>query len=138
VDFGPFGLSEVIFIGLLALVVFGPRRLPELARSVGGVVTALRRGTEELKRSFRDELASADEASRELRDAGRGLRAAGEDLRDLGRQAVEQGRRRLGASPSVPRDASEGIRGEVAEGAGGEAGDATGPAPAANGGRDDG
>ena len=52
-DFGPFGLSEVVFIGLLALVVFGPRRLPELARSVGGVVTALRRGIRRLAKRQR-------------------------------------------------------------------------------------
>lgn len=103
-DFGPFGLSEVVFIGLLALVLFGPRRLPELMRSVGSVLTTLRRGTEDLRRSFQQELDKADGgATRELRDAATTLRSAGEDVRNLSRDAVQQGRRLLEGEGSVGR-----------------------------------
>lgn len=105
-DFGPFGLSEVVFIGLLALVLFGPRRLPELMRSVGAVVTTLRRGTEDLKRSFQQELDGVDGgAGDELRDAAKSLRSAGEDVRAIGRKAAEQGRRLMTGEGAVSRPA---------------------------------
>ena len=103
-DFGPFGLSEVIFIGLLALVLFGPRRLPELARSVGKVLTTLRRGTEDLKRSFQEELEAADGGlSKEVREAAKNLRAAGDDVRQVGRRAAAEGRKLLAEPAAVSR-----------------------------------
>jgi TatA/E family protein of Tat protein translocase len=105
VDFGPFGLGEVVFIGLLALVLFGPKRLPELARSVGGVMTALRRGTEELKRNFQEELDAAGDPTGELRDAAGQLRAAGDDLKSIGRSVAEEGKRIVTGGEPVARDA---------------------------------
>ena len=99
-DFGPFGLAELVFIGLLALVLFGPRRLPELARSVGSVLTTLRRGTEELKRSFQDELDAADGGlSRDLKETGRKLESTRNELRTLGREAVARGRKLVAGEP---------------------------------------
>lgn len=60
--FGPLGLPEIIFIFVLALLVFGPKRLPELGRVVGRALGEVRRATGELKSSFDTELALDDES----------------------------------------------------------------------------
>lgn len=51
------GMSEIIFLALLALIVIGPKELPELARTVGRFLNELKRSTnvlgEELKQQAR-------------------------------------------------------------------------------------
>ena len=47
---GNLGFSELLLIGVLALVVLGPRRLPEVARGIGQAVRAFQdavKGTEQ-------------------------------------------------------------------------------------------
>jgi sec-independent protein translocase protein TatA len=58
---GSLGLPEIIFIFLVALLIFGPKKLPELGRTLGRGVAEFRRATDELKRSINTELA-LDEA----------------------------------------------------------------------------
>lgn len=59
--FGPLGVPELIFIFVLALLIFGPRRLPEIGRTVGKAVGEFRRATTDLKRSINTEIALEDE-----------------------------------------------------------------------------
>lgn len=47
------GLGEIIFLAILALVIFGPRRLPEIARSVGRFLNQARQATSEFDRELR-------------------------------------------------------------------------------------
>ena len=54
---GSLGLPEIIFIFLVALLIFGPKKLPELGRTLGRGVAEFRRATDELKRSINTELA---------------------------------------------------------------------------------
>ena len=44
-DFFGVGFGEVILILLLALIIWGPKRLPEIARTLGRTVRALRKAT---------------------------------------------------------------------------------------------
>lgn len=62
--FGPLGVSEMIFILALALLVFGPRRLPELGRTIGRAMGEFRRASTELRRTLNNELALEDEVPR--------------------------------------------------------------------------
>ena len=57
---GSLGLPELLFIMLLALLVFGPRRLPEIGRTIGRALGEFRRATTDLKRSMDVELRSED------------------------------------------------------------------------------
>lgn len=54
------GMSEIIFLGILALIVIGPKELPELARTIGRFMNELKRSTnvlgEELKQQARIDL----------------------------------------------------------------------------------
>jgi sec-independent protein translocase protein TatA len=54
---GSFGLPEIAFILVLALLIFGPKKLPEIGRTLGKGVSEFRRATDELKRSINTELA---------------------------------------------------------------------------------
>jgi len=53
---GPLGVPETIFIFVLALLVFGPKKLPELGRTLGKAMTEFRRASSELKATFDREM----------------------------------------------------------------------------------
>jgi sec-independent protein translocase protein TatA len=62
----PFGIQpiHIIIIVIVALLIFGPSRLPELGRSLGKGLTEFRRGTREMTEGFREEIVkSGDESS---------------------------------------------------------------------------
>lgn len=52
------GTSELMLIGLVALIVFGPRKIPELARTIGKVMTEFRRSTDDFKKTWEREAGS--------------------------------------------------------------------------------
>ncbi len=54
------GLSELLVIGLVALIVIGPKRLPEVARAAGRWMVRLRRFVSDVKMDFDRELHNAD------------------------------------------------------------------------------
>lgn len=54
---GSLGFTEIAFIFVLALLIFGPKKLPEIGRTVGRGVAEFRKATNELKRSINTELA---------------------------------------------------------------------------------
>ena len=54
--FGSIGMPELIVIFVIALVAFGPRRLPELGRSLGRGIAEFKRATNELSNSWEREV----------------------------------------------------------------------------------
>ncbi len=58
---GPLGVPELIFIFILALLIFGPKRLPEIGRTIGKGMAEFRKASTEIKRTINTELA-LDEA----------------------------------------------------------------------------
>lgn len=55
--FGPLGLPEILMILVLALLIFGPKRLPEVGRTIGKGLGEFRRASADLKRTVNAELA---------------------------------------------------------------------------------
>jgi sec-independent protein translocase protein TatA len=51
---GNLGFSELLLIGALALLVFGPSRLPELGKSLGRGIQEFKRATREIAGSVSD------------------------------------------------------------------------------------
>lgn len=63
------GLSEIIFLGVLALIVIGPKQLPELARHLGRFLNELKRATDGLTNDIRSQTQiDFDLKSKRLRD----------------------------------------------------------------------
>ena len=60
---GNIGFPELIVIFVVALLVFGPRRLPELGRSLGKGLAEFRRASSDLKNSIEREIQAADIAA---------------------------------------------------------------------------
>ena len=50
------GMPEMLFIFLMALVVFGPKRLPELARKFGKIMAEFKRATNDFKYQIENEI----------------------------------------------------------------------------------
>ena len=57
--------SDTIFIFGLALVVFGPKKLPEIGRQLGKLVLEFRRASNEFKMQIEEELRAAEVADRQ-------------------------------------------------------------------------
>jgi sec-independent protein translocase protein TatA len=53
---GPIGVPELIIIFVVALIVFGPRKLPELGKSLGKGLAEFRRASNELKSTIEEEV----------------------------------------------------------------------------------
>src|SRR5216683_7670140 len=54
--FGSIGMPELIVIFLIALVIFGPRKLPELGRSLGKSIAEFKRASNELRSTLEEEI----------------------------------------------------------------------------------
>ena len=54
--FGSIGMPELIIIFVIALIIFGPRKLPELGRSLGKSIAEFKRASNELKSTLEEEI----------------------------------------------------------------------------------
>ena len=62
------GFPELIVIFTVALLVFGPRKLPEIGRSLGRSLNEFKRATNDLKRTWETEVTAAEEDLRRVID----------------------------------------------------------------------
>ena len=54
--FGNIGLPELMIILAVALLVFGPKKLPEVGRSIGKALREFRKTTDEIKGKFEEQI----------------------------------------------------------------------------------
>ena len=75
--FGSIGMPELIIILVIALIIFGPRKLPELGRSLGRSINEFKKASNELRSTLEDEIRveeQHDRATAAVGDAARGQR----------------------------------------------------------------
>jgi TatA/E family protein of Tat protein translocase len=53
---GSLGMQEIILIFVIALIVFGPRKLPELGKTIGKGLAEFKKASNELKQTWEDEV----------------------------------------------------------------------------------
>ena len=54
--FGSIGMPELIIILVIALIIFGPRKLPELGRSLGRSINEFKKASNELRSTREEEI----------------------------------------------------------------------------------
>lgn len=62
--FGPIGMPELIIILTIALIIFGPRKLPELGRSLGKSLGEFKRASNELRNTLDEEIRIEEQRER--------------------------------------------------------------------------
>src|SRR5438093_9127832 len=107
--FGSLGGPEIVLIFVVALIVFGPKRLPEIGRKVGGLVRELRRATGEFRSSVEreiglDPVSGLEQARKARRDI---LTTVSDPIREVTQGAI-------GVARDAQREAKEALRAEEA------------------------
>src|SRR5438093_2874711 len=102
--FGSLGGPEIVLIFVVALIVFGPKRLPEIGRKVGGLVRELRRATGEFRSSVEREIGldpveGLDQARKARRDI---LATVSDPIREVTQGAI-------GVARDARREAKEAL-----------------------------
>ena len=64
---GSLGVQEMVVIFLVALVLFGPKKLPELGKTIGKALTEFRRASSDLKATFEREMQNLERESESLK-----------------------------------------------------------------------
>jgi sec-independent protein translocase protein TatA len=60
------GFPEIVIIFIIALLIFGPRKLPELGKSLGKGLAEFKRASNELKRTWEEEVKTEEEELRKI------------------------------------------------------------------------
>jgi len=69
-------MPELVLIFVVALLLFGPRQLPQIGRTIGRALGEFRRASNDFKRTIEDEVAAED-----LREIKKDLQVVGRDVR---------------------------------------------------------
>src|ERR1700683_3722898 len=78
------GMADTLILMVLALVVFGPRRLPQIGRQIGKLMYEFRKASNDFKFQMEEELRQSEEADRRKKEE-------------------EERQRALGAAPPAPQ-----------------------------------
>lgn len=76
---GPIGMPELMIIMVIALIVFGPRKLPELGRSLGRSLGEFKRASNELRSTLDEEIRVEEQRNTERQRATEAERPGTDD-----------------------------------------------------------
>ncbi len=86
------GIPELLVIFIIALIVFGPKKLPELGKSIGRAMAEFKKAQEEFQESVREEMREVEKSAdlEEIKKLGKIDLSASSETGD-GKSAEEQG-----------------------------------------------
>jgi sec-independent protein translocase protein TatA len=67
--FGSIGMPEMLIILVIALIIFGPRKLPELGRSLGKSLAEFKKASNELRNTLEEEIRVEEQREKEPKAA---------------------------------------------------------------------
>ena len=67
--FGSIGMPELIIIMVIALIIFGPRKLPELGKSLGRSINEFKRASSDLQNTLEQEIKLEEQKEKEQKPA---------------------------------------------------------------------
>ncbi len=71
VAYASLGMADSIILMIMALVVFGPRRLPQIGRQIGKLMYEFRKASNDFKFQMEEELRNSEEADRRKKEEER-------------------------------------------------------------------
>lgn len=87
---GPIGMQELIIIFVIALIVFGPRKLPQLGKSLGRSIAEFKRASNELRNTLEDEIRVEETRKEILEPIERIQKEAKDAVDDITREEPEE------------------------------------------------
>jgi sec-independent protein translocase protein TatA len=63
----PFGAAEIVFLFILALVIFGPKKLPEIGKTIGKGMREFRKATDDLKSNWEEHIRDSESPVHDLK-----------------------------------------------------------------------
>ncbi len=92
--------SELMMIGIVALIVIGPERLPKVARTIGHLVGRAQRYVSTVKTDIQREmdLSEINNLKGQMQDAAHSMRASIQEASDTVRKPLEEARDTLGTA----------------------------------------
>lgn len=93
--FGPLGMPEIIMIFIVGLLLFGPRKMPQLGRSIGRALGEFRRASNEFKRTVEDEVAAEE------------IREVENDLHEIKNAGTDVVKKTIDAASKLPMEPSD-------------------------------
>ncbi|MDE3149944.1 MAG: twin-arginine translocase TatA/TatE family subunit [Acidobacteriota bacterium] len=95
IEVASIGMADSLILMVLALVVFGPRRLPQIGRQIGKLMYEFRKASNDFKFQMEEELRNAEEADRRKREEAERERtlalAPPEQMAETSSQVTEDG-----------------------------------------------
>ncbi len=80
--FGSIGMPELILIFIVALLVFGPKKLPEIGKSLGKGLAEFKRASDDLKKTIEDEIEQGKQEAAAVRKQVTEVRQSVETVAD--------------------------------------------------------
>jgi TatA/E family protein of Tat protein translocase len=101
---GQLGFQELLIIFVIALLVFGPKKLPELGKSLGKGLREFKKATEDLKSNWEDQMKEIEEP---IKETAKDLKNTGHDMTTAIEQAAADPSHTIHAEPTettVPKE----------------------------------
>ena len=95
------GVPELIVIFVIALIVFGPKKLPELGKSLGKGLSEFKRASNELRNTLEEEVRLDDQRQKSAPPAPPQIAAGPETIHSPAKEAID-----AVSPPSLPEDTS--------------------------------
>ena len=108
--FGSLGGAEFVLILVLALLLFGPRKLPQIGRSIGRALAEFRGAAQEFKSNLEREvdLDGVKDVKKDLSSLQRELKEAAREVNSLGVARGAKGGPETSGGPSAERETKGG------------------------------